>query len=81
MRSKRFGRAGNHDRGTDNRRADAAEYNSGSDARARAGRKRERRFPERRCSEIFEGIRRQGAHAHLPRSIQCQQSIQRQRRP
>src|ERR1700751_1495501 len=38
----------------------------------------QRRLPERGRSEIFQGDPRQGAHAHLRRSVQCQQGLQRQ---
>src|SRR6202035_3179892 len=58
--------------------AEAKGKEEAAPAARRAG--RARGVPIRRRSEIFQGKRRQGADAHVRRSIQCQQSHQRQRR-
>ena len=38
-----------------------------------------RRIPDRGVAEILQGVRRQGAHAHLPRPVRRQQGQQRHR--
>ena len=43
--------------------------------------KRQRRVPDGCQPQVLEQVRGEGAHTHVPGSIQCQQGDERQRRP